>query len=154
VSKSNPAVSQAGPGSKRLLTLRGPKTLAPLHRPVMIAIAVLTMLTAIMHFSSYVDYVGADNDDVLRLVQVRDLLSGKGWFDLTQMRLGLEGGTPMHWSRLIDLPIASLILCSHWSWIRSMAEATALFVWPLITVLPVFYAWHWPARPSPAPRGG
>jgi hypothetical protein len=141
VSKSNPAVSQAGPAFE---TFAQPseafKTLAPLHRPVMIAIAVLTMLTAIMHFSSYVDYVGADNDDVLRLVQVRDLLSGKGWFDLTQLRLGLEGGTPMHWSRLIDLPIASLVFVFSLVMDPAMAEATALFVWPLITVLPVFYA--------------
>jgi len=55
------------------------------------------------------DYVGSDDDDVMRLVEVRDLLAGQSWFDLTQYRLGLDGGTLMHWSRLIDLPIAVLI---------------------------------------------
>ncbi len=116
------------------------KTLAPLHHPVLLAMLALTVLTAIIHFSSYVDYVGADNDDVMRLVQVRDLLSGQGWFDLTQTRLGLEGGTLMHWSRLVDLPIAGLISVFSLVMDPVMAEATALFVWPLITVLPIFYA--------------
>lgn len=117
-----------------------PGALASLHRPVLIAMALLVLLTAVMHFSSYVDYVGADNDDVMRLVQVRDLLSGQGWFDLTQTRLGLEGGTLMHWSRLIDLPIAALILAFSQVLQPTYAEAAALFVWPLITVVPIFYA--------------
>ncbi len=139
--KSDPATIGTGPVAAPLpQNSRQPGLLAPLHWPVMLAIAMLAALTAIMHFSSYSDYVGADNDDVLRLVQVRDLLAGKGWFDLTQVRLGLEGGTLMHWSRLVDLPIASLIFVFSLVMDPVMAEATALFVWPLITVVPVFYA--------------
>lgn len=141
MTKSNPTVNAAG---LHLEAFVSPsitrKTLEPLHRPVLLAMLALTVLTAIMHFSSYVDYVGADNDDVMRLVQVRDLLSGQGWFDLTQTRLGLEGGTLMHWSRLVDLPIAGLISVFSLVMDPVMAEATALFVWPLITVLPIFYA--------------
>ena len=68
-----------------------------------------TILVLVARFLMASDYVGRDNDDVMRLVQVRDLLAGQSWFDLTQARLGLEGGTLMHWSRLIDLPIAALI---------------------------------------------
>lgn len=141
MTKNNPAVGQAGLALEAVAPHSTSfRTLAPLHRPVMLAMLVLTVLTAIMHFSSYVDYVGADNDDVMRLVQVRDLLSGQGWFDLTQTRLGLEGGTLMHWSRLIDLPIASLVFVFSMVMDPVMAEATALFVWPLITVVPIFYA--------------
>ncbi|MDP2734331.1 MAG: hypothetical protein Q8O63_14710, partial [Hoeflea sp.] len=106
----------------------------------MLTFAVLVVLTAVMHFSSYVDYVGADNDDVMRLVEVRDLLGGQGWFDLMQYRLGLEGGTLMHWSRLIDLPIANLIMLFSLFMDPVLAEASALFVWPLLTTLPVLYA--------------
>lgn len=51
----------------------------------------------------------ADNDSMLRLVMVRDLLAGQGWFDPWLYRMGLDGGFPMHWSRLIDLPIALVI---------------------------------------------
>ena len=48
-------------------------------------------------------------DDAMRLVEVRDFLAGQGWFDLTQYRLSPPDGVPMHWSRLIDLPLAALI---------------------------------------------
>jgi len=50
-----------------------------------------------------------DPDDALRLVQVRDLLAGQSWFDLTQHRIFPPGGVPMHWSRLVDLPIALML---------------------------------------------
>ncbi|TGQ96437.1 GtrA family protein, partial [Mesorhizobium sp. M4B.F.Ca.ET.200.01.1.1] len=51
---------------------------------------------------------GGDYDNMLRLVEVRDLLAGQGWFDLHQYRMGLEGGFVMHWSRLVDAPIAAI----------------------------------------------
>ncbi|WP_417425700.1 hypothetical protein [Hoeflea sp.] len=147
MSKSNLAIAEAGiqsaalSGSAKSFTSARPSNLlAPLHKPVWLVFALFVLLTTVMHFTSYVDYVGADNDDVLRLVQVRDLLSGQGWFDLTQTRLGLEGGTLMHWSRLIDLPIANLIMLFSLVMSPTLAEASALFVWPLLTVLPIFYA--------------
>ena len=86
------------------------------------------------------DYVGVDNDDAMRLVQVRDLLGGQSWFDLTQYRLGLDGGTLMHWSRLVDLPIAALILAFSQVLPAERAEAAALLVWPLFLILPLFVA--------------
>ena len=51
-----------------------------------------------------------DSDDAMRLVQVRDLLAGQPWYDLMQYRLGAEPGPLMQWSRLVDAPIAVLIL--------------------------------------------
>lgn len=139
--KNNPVAGQIGLTSAAVARRSGSLSpLAPLHRPVLLAFALLVSLTVVMHFSSYVDYVGADNDDAMRLVEVRDLLGGQGWFDLMQYRLGLEGGTLMHWSRLIDLPIANLILLFSLFMSPVMAEASALFVWPLLTALPVFYA--------------
>ncbi|TCL72067.1 hypothetical protein [Rhizobium sp. BK251] len=83
------------------------------------------------------DYVGSDNDDGMRLMEVRDLLAGQGWFDLTQYRLGLEGGTLMHWSRLVDLPIANLISFFGLFLAPEKAEAVALAVWPLSLVIPL-----------------
>ena len=49
-------------------------------------------------------------DDALRLVQVRDLLAGQPWFDLHQYRMTPPDGTLMHWSRLVAIPIAGMIL--------------------------------------------
>ncbi len=51
-----------------------------------------------------------DTDDNLRLQQVRDWLAGQGWFDLTQHRLGWPDRFDVHWSRLVDLPLAGLML--------------------------------------------
>src|SRR5690606_27037017 len=77
-------------------------------------IAVVAMVaslgvSAISGFPKLV-YPGSDNDSLMRLTQVRDLLAGQGWFDLAQYRMGLEGGFVMHWSRLVDAPIAGMIL--------------------------------------------
>ncbi|HVJ70094.1 MAG TPA: AcrB/AcrD/AcrF family protein [Sphingomicrobium sp.] len=52
-----------------------------------------------------------DTDDNLRLAQVRALLGGQGWYDLTQHRFDVaHGGANIHWSRLVDLPLAAIIL--------------------------------------------
>ena len=51
-----------------------------------------------------------DTDDNMRIMQVRGLLHGQGWFDLRQYRLNPPYGANIHWSRLVDLPIAGLIL--------------------------------------------
>ena len=51
-----------------------------------------------------------DTDDNMRLMQVRGLLGGQGWYDLRNYRLNPPLGFDIHWSRLVDLPIAGLIL--------------------------------------------
>jgi hypothetical protein len=100
--------------------------------------AIVIVAQLIIH-RNLADYVGADNDDAMRLVEVRDFLAGQGWFDMMQYRLGLAGGTLMHWSRFIDLPIASLILFFRMFLSPEGAEAAALTVWPLMLVLPLIF---------------
>ncbi len=53
---------------------------------------------------------GWDPDDQLRLAQLRDFMNGQSWFDTTQYRMNLPDGAPMHWSRMIELPLALIIL--------------------------------------------
>ncbi|WP_434733365.1 hypothetical protein NL154_22330 [Rhizobium sp. YTUHZ044] len=109
--------------------------------PAVIAYSViLAAVILVTKFSGSTDYVGPDNDDGMRLVEVRDFLAGQGWFDLTQYRLGLAGGTLMHWSRLIDLPIASLIWFFGLFAPREAAEALALAVWPVSLIFPAMLA--------------
>ncbi len=72
-----------------------------------------------------------DPDSLMRLVQVRDLIGGQGWFDTLQYRLDPPGGLPMHWSRLIDAPLAAIIMAGTALFGQSTGEAIALFVWPL-----------------------
>lgn len=82
------------------------------------------------------------NDDAMRLIQVRDLLGGQSWFDVTQYRLGFEAGTPMHWSRLIDLPIAAILWVSSLFLSQDWAEAVTMTLWPLALIAPTLWAMH------------
>lgn len=82
-----------------------------------------------------------DNDSMLRLVEVRDLLGGQGWFDLHQYRMGPEGGFLMHWSRLIDAPLAALVLiASALGASAAVAEGVALTVWPFALMVATLFA--------------
>lgn len=53
-----------------------------------------------------------DVDDILRGIQIRDLLSDGDWFDLVLPGIGLEDTYLSPWSRLVDLPyvLFSLVL--------------------------------------------
>lgn len=82
----------------------------------------------------------SDPDSMMRLVEVRDLLAGQGWFDLTQYRLDPPGGVLMHWSRLVDLPIAAIILAASPFVGRAGAELFAANLWPVLLVIPFAFA--------------
>ena len=101
-------------------------------RPTLLAIgATLAVLVGWFHLTAG-DMIGPDNDDTMRLVQVRDLLAGQGWFDLLQRRMGLGEGVVMHWSRLVDAPIAGLVVLFAPLVGPERAEAAAVFLWPLL----------------------
>lgn len=80
----------------------------------------------------------ADTDDAMRLVVVRDLLSGQGWYDAVQHRLNTPFGAEMHWSRLADLPLAGLIQLLS-PIVGDGAETAAAFVLPLLLLLPLLW---------------
>lgn len=97
-----------------------------------------------------------DPDDELRLVQVRDLLGGQGWFDPVQHRIAAaSGGVAMHWSRLVDAPLAALILLLRPLLGQAGAEQAALIAIPALTLLALFALSSWmasrtlPARERP-----
>ena len=72
---------------------------------VLIAVYFVTIRWAQIHWFSL-----GDTDDNMRLMQVRALLNGQGWYDLHQYRLSPPQGADIHWSRFVDLPLAGLIL--------------------------------------------
>ncbi|MEM8695605.1 MAG: AcrB/AcrD/AcrF family protein [Pseudomonadota bacterium] len=73
-----------------------------------------------------------DTDDNLRLAQVRALLGGQAWFDLTQYRLAPPVGADIHWSHLPDLPIAGLIVLLEPLLGSAAAERWAAALAPLL----------------------
>jgi hypothetical protein len=73
-----------------------------------------------------------DTDDNLRLAQVRDWLGGQGWYDLRQYRLNPPAGFDIHWSRVVDLPLAGLILLFRLFTTDQWAERLAAAIAPLL----------------------
>ena len=82
----------------------------------------------------------ADTDDNLRMSQVRALLGGQDWFDLRQYRLNPPGGANVHWSRLVDLPIAGLILLLRPIVGGADAERAAVTIAPMLPLLLLLFS--------------
>ncbi|OJY69894.1 MAG: hypothetical protein BGP16_09195 [Sphingobium sp. 66-54] len=89
---------------------RAPSLSAESSRAILLAMWTIAAIVLIaLNWSLITALNFRDPDDALRLVQVRDLLAGQSWFDLTQHRIFPPEGVPMHWSRLVDLPIALML---------------------------------------------
>jgi len=82
----------------------------------------------------------SDTDDNLRIAQVRALLSGQDWFDLRQYRLNPPFGANIHWSRLVDLPIAGIILALRPLVGGINAERAAVAIAPMLPLLLLFFS--------------
>jgi len=87
-----------------------------------------------------------DTDDNMRIMQVRALLHGQDWFDLRQYRLNPPVGANIHWSRLVDLPIAGLILTLRPFLGGAAAERWAVAIAPMIPFLLLLFSLAMTAR--------
>jgi len=93
-----------------------------------------------------------DTDDNMRMMQVRGLLNGQSWFDLRQHRMNPPFGANIHWSRLVDLPIAGLILGLRPILGGAAAERWAVAVAPLLPYLLLLFSLGLTARRLIGPR--
>ncbi len=75
-------------------------------------------------------------DDLMRFSEVRDFLAGQNWFDVSQYRLDPPTGSSMHWSRLVDLPLAFLIWLLTPFTGRAIAETVTSTIWPMLLLIP------------------
>lgn len=91
-------------------------------------VVAFVVLAGLMTLGGYVQ----GPDDIMRWVAVSDLLDGQGWFDPYQHRLGSDGGTLMHWSRLIDAPIAGIYALSSAVLSPEAAYQFTAFLWPTL----------------------
>jgi hypothetical protein len=92
-----------------------------------------------------------DTDDNMRIMQVRAWLHGQGWYDLRQYRLNPPFGANIHWSRLVDLPIAGLILGLRPFLGGPAAERWAVAIAPLLPYLLLLFSLSLTARRLIAP---
>lgn len=92
-----------------------------------------------------------DTDDNMRMSQVRALIAGQDWFDLRQYKMNPPFGANIHWSRLVDLPLAGIILALRPLVGGRVAEQVAVAVAPLLPLLPMMVAIVLTARRLMAP---
>lgn len=102
---------------------------------VLIIWALLAVTLILINFKLVSTMRFADPDDALRLVQVRDLIAGQSWFDVHQYRVAAPAGVAMHWSRLVDVPIAAMILLLRPLLGTAWAELVTVVAIPMLTLL-------------------
>jgi hypothetical protein len=96
---------------------------------------VIALLMVLINWQNIAAGQFLDPDDTLRLVQVRDLIAGQGWFDLHQYRIDPGASPVMHWSRLVDVPLACFILLLRPVLGQPLAEHVTVVAVPLLTLL-------------------
>ncbi len=74
-------------------------------------------------------------DDFLRLHQITNWMNGQGWYDLTAHRMYPPIGGDIHWSRLVDVPIAGLIWFFDLFTSNKIAARLAAIVWPTLLIV-------------------
>ncbi|WP_176488967.1 AcrB/AcrD/AcrF family protein [Rhizorhabdus dicambivorans] len=94
----------------------------------------------------------SDTDDNMRLAQVQAWLHGQGWFDLRQHKLAPPDGLNIHWSRIVDLPIAGLLLIFRPLVGEFTAVRIACAVAPMLALAPALWAVILTARRIIHPR--
>lgn len=90
--------------------------------------------------------LGEDSDDMMRWVQVQDLIDGQSWFDLMQYRLGLDGDTLMHWSRLPDIPLFILYHVFDLVLPSDQAMNATVWLWPPLLAVCVVLVIGWAGK--------
>lgn len=99
-----------------------------------VILGIWLLLSAILILAGWTNIAqraGWDPDDQLRLVQLRDFLNGQSWFDNRQYRMNNPEGAPMHWSRLVELPLAAIIVMLRPLFGQAGAEMVAVTAIPL-----------------------
>lgn len=102
--------------------------------PLRIALLIwgaMSMIAIVGNWPAIVALDLGDTDDAMRMAQVRDLLAGQSWWDLAQYRVNpAGGGVLMHWSRIVDAPLAAAILILKPLLGQAMAERVVMTLWP------------------------
>lgn len=92
------------------------------------------ILTHLQDSTRLADLSNLGADDGLRLQEVRDLMAGQSWFDMHQYRYLPPDGTLMHWSRLIDAPLAGALWLLTPLAGQALAERIVLTAWPILLI--------------------
>ncbi|MCF6221806.1 MAG: hypothetical protein L3J65_11905 [Robiginitomaculum sp.] len=81
----------------------------------------------------------ANNDDYMRMVEIRDWLGGQNWFDMHQYRLNPVDPLYSHWSRLSDVLIGGPIKILTPLLGQAKAELVTVIAYPSIMLIIYLY---------------
>lgn len=109
------------------------------HWPFMRYFAICAAVVLLFIFVDILDgtLFNGDIDDVLREMEIRNLVQGAGWFDLSIPQVRLPEVYVAPWSRLVDLPYALIAWTLEPLLGQDRALAAAFNLWP--PVMAVFY---------------
>jgi hypothetical protein len=71
-----------------------------------------------------------DTDDAMRMVQTRELMAGKPWFDAIQPAMNWPEGVRIHWSHVVDLGLAAFVKLFSLALSPVSAERAARIAFP------------------------
>ncbi len=112
--------------------------LAPTRRLLLLALGVTVIVGGMLLVRDGRDLRSelGDTDDATRLVMMRGLLQGRGWWDQLLTRYQPPQGVWMHWSRLIDGGLAAMTAGFRLFTSPAQAELLTRAVWPLLWIAP------------------
>ena len=131
----NPAVLPIRRSASRRFPFAGKRT-------VVLIWLVLALALLVFDWPAITALRATDPDDYMRLLEVRDWLGGQGWSDVRQYRMDPPAGADMHWSRLVDLPIAALLVPARLILAEPAASAVAMALVPLLQLLVAMLLLH------------
>src|SRR5690606_13928480 len=108
-------------------------------RVVLTILVVWAVIATILCVNAFTNADGLTlyGDNAMRMVTAEQLLDGQGWQDLIQYRDNTPHGLTLHWSRLLDAPLAVML-----AGLRPLVGPAAAVdivgaVWPALLLLPM-----------------
>lgn len=111
----------------------------PVALPVLAGWAMACALLLAIFHGNIAPLWYSDTDDAMRMLEVTDWVAGQSWWDVSQHRLW-NGDFQMHWSRLVDLPIAGVLVALTPLVGEPVALRAAVVAVPLLTLLAIMAA--------------
>ncbi|PRY77646.1 hypothetical protein CLV80_105129 [Yoonia maritima] len=105
--------------------------------PIVLTLAVLLVVSkaVVAGLGMHETFATKGNDNVMRLLTVRDWLAGQRWYDVAQYRLMPPEGVSLHWSRYVDAGIAAIVVPFSWFLPMTSAEMVAITLWPTLILI-------------------
>lgn len=100
------------------------------------SVVTAALVCALMAASSRAPVGFNDTDDAMRMVLVRALADGRGWWDQAVMRLNPPHGVWLHWSQLLTGGEAAMLTAFRAFMAPPVAEHWMRIIWPLMWIFP------------------